>query len=187
MCIRDSNLVVGLLWGKALDANRIGVATPIERVTAALGVSILTADDAVRPPTGTLLGRFQAFLGETEQGKAYWEAYANNRIYFRHIFHHVPRLAAIWRKMPVPEMIEALREAMRNPDTLIPMKLGAHDTEEVMWDLYEALGRFLQANHQHMLQQQAASFCRLVCGNIGNSWRNALHGIPLPDSCVDDF
>jgi len=76
--------------------------------------------------------------------------------------------------------------AMLDPDTLIPMKLGSHDTEEVMWDLYEALGKFLQANHQRMLQQQAASFCRLVCCNVGNSWRNALHGIPMPESVPGD-
>lgn len=178
----DHNLVVGLLWGKAPGVNRIGIATPIDRITGALGVSVLTASDPVRPPTETLLGRFEAFLGETERGRAYWQAYAHNRIYFRHIFHHVPRLAATWRRMPVPEMIEALRAAMLDPDTVIPMKLGSHDTEEVMWDLYEVLGKFLQANHQRLLQQQAASFCRLVCGNIGNSWRNALHGIPIPES-----
>ncbi len=177
----DHNLVVGLLWGKAPGANRIGVATPIDRIQDAFGVSVLTASDPVRPPSDTLLGRFEAFLGETERGMAYWDAYAHNRIYFRHIFHHVPRLAATWRRMPVAEMIEALRAAMLDPDTLIPLKLGAHDTEEVMWDLYEVLGKFLQANHQRMLQQQAASFCRLVCGNIGNSWRNALHGIPIVD------
>ncbi len=182
----DHNLVVGLLWGKAPDANRIGVATPIERITEALGVSVLTASDAVRPQEDTLLGRFEAFLSDTQRGKAYWDAYAHNRIYFRHIFHHVPRLAATWRRMPVPEMIEALRAAMLDPDTLIPMKLGTHDTEEVMWDLYEALGKFLQANHQRMLQQQAASFCRLVCGNIGNSWRNALHGIPMPEASLSE-
>jgi hypothetical protein len=88
--------------------------------------------------------------------------------------------------MPVPEAIEALRAAMLDPDTPIPMQLGSHDTEEVMWDLYSALGKFLQSNHQRMLQQQAASFCRLVCGNIGNSWRNALLGIPLPDSGSSD-
>jgi len=181
----DHNLVVGLLWGKAPDANRVGVATPIDRITQALGVSVLTAHEAVRPQEETLLGRFEAFLGATERGKAYWDAYAHNRIYFRHIFHHVPRLAATWRRMPVPEMIEALRQAMLDPDTLIPVKLGAHDTEEVMWDLYEALGKFLQANHQRMLQQQAASFCRLVCGNVGNSWRNALHGIPMPEPVSD--
>lgn len=172
----DHNLVVGLLWGKAPDGNRIGVATPIDRVTGSLGVTVLTTDDAVRPPNETLLGRFEAFLGETERGKAYWDAYFQNRIYFRHIFHHVPRLAVTWRRMPVPEMVEALREAMLDPETVIPMKLGTHDTEDVMWDLYEALGRFLQANHQKMLQQQAASFCRLVCGNIGNTWSNALRG-----------
>ncbi|MCC2954382.1 S1 family peptidase [Massilia sp. IC2-477] len=177
----DHNLVTGLLWGKAPDANRIGVATPIDRILETFGVSVLTASDPVRASSETLLGRFEAFLSSTQRGKAYWDAYAHNRIYFRHIFHHVPRLAAMWRKMPVPEMIEALREAMLDPDTVIPMKLGAHDTEEVMWDLYEALGKFLQANHQRQLQQQAASFCRLVCGNIGNSWRNALHGIPLPE------
>ncbi|QOY95617.1 hypothetical protein IM543_07135 [Massilia sp. UMI-21] len=181
----ERNLVVGLLWGKAPNANRIGVATPIDRILEAFGVSVLTANDAVRPPGDTLLGRFQAFLGETERGQAYWDAYAHNRIYFRHIFHHVPRLAAMWRRMPVPEMIEAVRQAMLDPDTRIPMRLGAHDTEEVMWDLYEALGKFLQANHRGQLQQQAASFCRLVCGNIGNSWRNALHGIPMPDSDPD--
>lgn len=182
----DHNLVAGLLWGKAPDANRYGVATPIERITQALGVSVLTADDAVRPQDETLLGRFEAFLGTTERGKAYWDAYAHNRIYFRHIFHNVPRLAATWRRMPVPEAIEALRAAMLDPDTPIPMQLGSHDTEEVMWDLYSALGKFLQTNHQRMLQQQAASFCRLVCGNIGNSWRNALLGIPLPDSGSSD-
>jgi hypothetical protein len=182
----DHNLVVGLLWGKALDANRIGVATPIGRITDALGVSVLTTADAVRPAGDTLLGRFQAFLSETERGKAYWNAYAQNRIYFRHIFRHVPRLAATWRKVPVPEIIEALRAAMLNPDARIPMKLGAQDTEEVMWDLYEALGKFLQVNHQHGLQKQAASFCRLVCANVGNSWRNALHGIPMPDTLRDD-
>jgi hypothetical protein len=75
---------------------------------------------------------------------------------------------------------------MLDPDARIPMKLGAHDTDEVMWDLYEALGKFLQANHQRGLQQQAASFCRLVCGNVGNSWRNALHGVPLEDAFTDD-
>lgn len=181
----EHNLVVGLLWGKAPDANRIGVATPIDRILDAFGVSVLTARDPVRPAGDTLLGRFQAFLGQTERGKAYWDAYAHNRIYLRHIFHHMPRLAATWRRMPVPEMIEALRAAMLDPDTPIPAKLGNHDTDEVMWDLYEALGKFLQANHQRMLQQQAASFCRLVCGNIGNSWRNALHGIPMRDGGVD--
>jgi hypothetical protein len=182
----NHNLVVGLLWGKSPDANRIGVATPIDRVTGSLGVSVLTTADAVRPPSETLLGRFEAFLSETERGKAYWDAYSHNRIYFRHIFHNVPRLAATWRKMPVAEMIEALRQAMLDPDTVIPMKLGAHETEEVMWDLYEALGKFLQQNHQRMLQQQAASFCRLVCGNIGNSWRNALHGIPIEHASLND-
>lgn len=182
----DNNLVVGLLWGKSPDANRIGVATPIDRVTDSLGVRVLTTADPVRPQSDTLLGRFEAFLSETERGKAYWDAYAHNRIYFRHIFHNVPRLAATWRRMPVAEMIEALRQAMLDPDTVIPMKLGAHETEEVMWDLYEALGKFLQQNHQRMLQQQAASFCRLVCGNIGNSWRNALHGIPIPETSLND-
>jgi len=180
------NLVVGLLWGKSPDANRIGVATPIDRVTDSLGVRVLTTADPVRPQADTLLGRFAAFLSETERGKAYWDAYAHNRIYFRHIFHNVPRLAATWRKMPVAEMIEALRQAMLDPDTVIPMKLGGHETEELMWDLYEALGKFLQQNHQKMLQQQAASFCRLVCGNIGNSWRNALHGIPIPENSLND-
>ncbi len=182
----EHNLVVGLLWGKAPGANRIGVATPIGRITDALGVAVLTTRDTVRPPAETLLGRFEAMLGETERGKAYWETYAHNRIYLRHIFHHVPRLAAMWRKMPVAEMIEALRAAMLDPDTVIPMKLGAHDTEEVMWDLYEGLGKFLQANHQRMLQQQAASFCRFVCANIGNTWRNALHGIPLPEASTTE-
>jgi hypothetical protein len=182
----DHNLVVGLLWGKAPDANRFGVATPIDRITEALGVTVLTADDSARPQGETLLGRFEAFLGATEKGKAYWDAYAHNRIYLRHIFHHVPRLAATWRRMPVPEMVEALRKAMLDPDTPIPMQLGSHDTEEVMWDLYEALGKFLQTNHQRMLQQQAASFCRLVCANIGNSWRNALLGIPMPESGASD-
>jgi hypothetical protein len=172
----DHNLVVGLLWGKSPDANRIGVATPIDRVTGALGVTVLTPLDAVRGADETLLGRFEAFLSETERGRAYWETYAHNRIYFRHIFHNVPRLAATWRRMPVPEMLDALRDAMLDPDTPIPAKLGTHDTEEVMWDLYEALGKFLQQNHHRMLQQQAASFCRFVCGNIGNSWREALHG-----------
>jgi len=178
----EHNLVVGLLWGKAPDANRIGVATPIDRITGALGVSVLTTHYTVRAPTETLLGRFEAFLGETARGKAYWDAYAHNRIYFRHIFHQVPRLAVMWRRMPVADMIEALRVAMLDPDTVIPAKLGGHDTEDVMWDLYEGLGKFLQANHQPMLQQQAASFCRFVCGNIGNTWRNALHGIPLPEA-----
>ena len=168
--------MVGLLWGKSPDASGIGVATPIDRVTGCLGVSVLTADDDVRPPAETLLGRFEAFLGANPRGKAYWDAYFQNRIYFRHIFHNVPRLAVMWRRMPVPEMIEALREAMLDPDTVIPMKLGTHDTEEVMWDLYEALGKFLQTNHQNMLQQQAASFCRFICGNVGNTWRDALHG-----------
>ncbi|MCA1248613.1 S1 family peptidase [Massilia sp. MS-15] len=182
----DNNLVLGLLWGKAPDTNRVGVATPIDRITAALGVRVLTRDDPVRPSGETLLGRFEAFLGETERGKAYWDAYAHNRIYFRHIFHQVPRLAATWRKMPVAEMIEALRQAMQDPDTVIPMYIGSRETEDVMWDLYEALGSYLQKNHQHMLQQQAASFCRLVCGNIGNSWRNALHGIALQDVHLND-
>lgn len=176
----DHNQVVGLLWGKAADTNRIGIAAPIDRVTASLGVAVLTTGDEVRPPAETLLGRFEAFLGETARGKAYWDAYAHNRIYFRHIFHHVPRLAAMWRRMPVPEMIEALREAMIDPDTVIPARLGSHDTDEVMWDLYEGLGKFLQANHQPMLQQQAASLCRFVCANVGNSWRDALHGV---ESC----
>ncbi|MFC0250616.1 hypothetical protein [Massilia consociata] len=178
----DHNLVVGLLWGKSPDANRIGVATPIDRITASLGVTVLTPGDQVRSQEETLLGQFEAFLCETERGRAYWEAYAHNRIYFRHIFQHVPRLMVMWRKMPVTDMIMALREAMRDPDTRIPVKLGAHDTEEVMWDLYEGLGKFLQTNHHRMLQQQAASFCRLICGNIGNSWRNALHGVALDES-----
>jgi len=52
--------------------------------------------------------------------------------------------------------------------------------------VYEALGKFLQANHQRALQQEAASFCRLVCGNIGNSWRNALHGVPIPERSTAD-
>ena len=172
----DNNLVVGLLWGKSPDTNRIAIAAPIERVTNSLGVSVLTTSDVVRSPDETLLGRFEAFLSETERGKAWWDAYATNRIYFRHIFHNVPRLAAMWRRMPVTEMLAALREAMIDPDTIIPAKLGAHDTDEVMWDLYEGLGKFLQANHQRMLQQQAASMCRFVSGNIGNSWRAALHG-----------
>lgn len=172
----DNNLVVGLLWGKSPDTNRIAIAAPIDRVTSSLGVSVLTTHDAVRSPSETLLGRFEAFLSETERGKAYWDAYSTNRIYFRHIFHNVPRLAATWRRMPVTELLAALREAMIDPDTIIPAKLGSHDTEEVMWDLYEALGKFLQANHQRMLQQQAASMCRFVCANIGNSWRDALHG-----------
>jgi hypothetical protein len=172
----DNNLVVGLLWGKSSDTNRIAVAAPIDRVTSSLGVSLLTTSDTVRSPGETLLGRFEAFLSETERGKAYWDAYSYNRIYFRHIFHNVPRLAAMWRRMPVSELLAALREAMIDPDTIIPARLGAHDTEEVMWDLYEGLGKFLQANHQRMLQQQAASMCRFVCANIGKSWRHALHG-----------
>ena len=172
----DDNLVVGLLWGKAPDTNRIAIAAPIGRVTASLGVTVLTTHDVVRSPQETLVGRFEAFLCETARGKAWWDAYSGNRIYFRHIFHNVPRLAAMWRRMPVTELLAALREAMIDPDTLIPARLGAHDTDEVMWDLYEGLGKFLQANHQPMLQQQAASICRFVSANIGNSWRNALHG-----------
>lgn len=172
----DNNLVVGLLWGKSPDTNRIAIATPIDRVTSSLGVTVLTTRDAVRTPDETLLGRFAAFLSETERGKAWWDAYSTNRIYFRHIFHNVPRLAAMWRRMPVTELLAALREAMIDPDAIIPAKLGSHDTDEVMWDLYEALGKFLQANHQRMLQQQAASMCRFVCANVGNSWREALHG-----------
>ena len=173
---QDNNAVVGLLWGKSPDTNSVAIAAPIGRVASSLGVSVLTTSDVVRSPGETLLGRFEAFLSETERGKAWWDAYSTNRIYFRHIFHNVPRLAVMWRRMPVTEMLAALRDAMIDPDTIIPAKLGAHDTEEVMWDLYEGLGKFLQANHQRMLQQQAASMCRFVCGNIGNSWRNALHG-----------
>lgn len=173
---QDDNLVAGLLWGKAPDTNRIAIAAPIGRVTDSLGVTVLTTHDVVRSSHETLLGRFEAFLGETERGKAWWDAYSTNRIYFRHIFHNVPRLAAMWRRMPVTELLAALREAMIDPDTIIPERLGAHDTEEVMWDLYDGLGKFLQAHHQPLLQQQTASLCRFVSANIGNSWRHALHG-----------
>lgn len=167
----DSNVkVVGLLWGGSLPN---GASSPIEDVMRELGVvvAIPSAADAPRPYRETTVGQVEALLAESEVGRGYWKAFLRHRGRVRHLFHQIPRLHAVWLKMPQAELMEALREAATNPDATVPAQIGGKDTVELLGKLRRAMARQIS---DEGLQRDIDSLYGRIVGNVGVPWRQVL-------------
>jgi hypothetical protein len=167
----DSQMrVVGLLWG---SAGPNGVASPIDKVMAQLDIMVAAGPlPEVLPYEATTLGKLEALLSQSTRGRGYWKAFRSHGGRVQHLFHHTPRLYAVWRKTPGTELMEAIRKAVANPDSRVPSKIGGHNTVEVLTKLHNALKRYVKEDVT--FKQQIDSLYRDIVDNIGVSWRKAL-------------
>lgn len=167
----DGNVrVVGLLWGGALPN---GASSPIENVMAELGVVVATPGmvDAPRPYEETTLGQLEALLSESTAGRAYWKSFLRHKGRVRHLFHQTPRLHAVWLKMPQAKLMEVLRDAVTNPNAIVPARINGDDTAELLGKLRRAMTR---AIGDEALRRDIDSLYERIVENIGLSWRQAL-------------
>jgi hypothetical protein len=170
--------VVGLLWGGALAPGTYGASSPIEQVCSQLNVEVqvFTAAEVQPAYSETLAGRLEALLLETSRGRDYWKAIQRHQLTVVHMFHQVPRLHAVWLKLPYEELVEAVTKAIRNPDSKIPSKIGSQDTVAVLGQLRSSLKRYVT---DEALARQIDALYRDLTGNIGKSWRKALADKPV--------
>ncbi len=167
----DSDIrVVGLLWGGALPN---GGASAIENVMAGLEVVVATPSmvDAPRPYEETTLGRLEALLSESNAGRAYWKSFLRHRARVRHLFHQTPRLHAVWLKMPQAKLMEVVRDAVTNPDAIVPARINGDDTAALLGKLRRAMTRSIS---DEQLRRDIDSLYERIVDNVGAPWRQML-------------
>ena len=167
-----NNPIVGLLWGTQQVFNE-GAACPIDAVLQQLAVTHVTQmdpeEDSV-PFEETTFGKLEALLSQSRRGQAYLDSINRHRSVIFHLFHDVPRLHAIWKRIPQTEMMLAIRGAIDDPDSEIPVDLGLEKTVEVLAKLRNGLSRYVDDD----LLKQIDLLCRDISENLGSSWRQAL-------------
>ncbi len=168
--------VVGLLWGGSPSH---GASSPIDAVCAQLNIQVkaFAAAEEVQPPySETVTGRLEALLRESSRGQSYWTAIRRHQLTVVHLFHKVPRLHALWLKLPQEELVDVVTKAIQKPDSKIPSKIGSEDTVAVLGQLRNALKRYVTDEE---LTQQIDALYRDLTENIGKSWRKALADKPV--------
>lgn len=162
--------VVGLVWGMS-GSN--GVASPIDFVRSELSIEVVKYSAAQDTPySETVTGKLEAVLCASERGKDYWRAYRRHNDRVVHMFHRVPRLYAIWLKLPQVKLVAIALKAIDNPDSKIPSKIGPFETTTVLGTLRRALKHY--ATNDDELRHQIDAMYRDLADNIGKSWRQAL-------------
>ncbi len=167
-----NNFVVALLWGKSIGAET-GWANRIENVLAALGITVLTPATAhpPQPHSETFDGQLEALCTASPRGQGYLRTYRQHRDRVQHLFHENARLYAIWRMIPQEAFMDALRAAVRHPDSTIPGVLGGQDTVHVLSLLRDTLGRYVDDAD---FSAQMESLFQDLSGHIGATWRQAV-------------
>lgn len=161
--------VVGLLWG---HSGLTALANPIKAVLTACPPKVLaiTTQNLSSVPYGeTIEGRIEAWLCQSNRGRAYWHQYRQHGVGVYHMFHIVPRLYATWLKIPSNELANALDEGITNPDAKIPATLGDMSTVEVLEKLRDAMTGHIGED----IMQTCNSILEDISANIGGSWRDA--------------
>jgi hypothetical protein len=176
--VDPSGRVVGLLFAIANGPPNWGIANPIAKVFDALQVDIVVgeAEYAPRPYRETVLGKAEALLSESVRGQEYWQTFQQHRQRLQHMFRRIPRLFAAAQSLPQFKLVDVVRQAIADPDSLIPTTIADEDTVTVFARLHRVLSEYVEDKN---LQRQLDALHQDIARNIGSSWRQALSDAKL--------
>lgn len=170
--VDGKNFIVALLWGKSIGAETAW-ANRIENVLTVLNIEVLTPTtaDAPQPYSETFAGQLEALCTNSARGQGYLRMYLEHRDEVQHLFHENARLYATWRKIPQEAFMDALRAGVRHPDGIIPAALDGEDTLDVLTQLRDATGKYVEDAE---FTRQMDSLFTDLSSHIGGTWQQAI-------------